>query len=721
MAGIPEAGVALIKKFEGLRLEAYPDPLSGGKPYTIGYGSTRTKSGGAFAIGDKISQAEATELLIEQIERDFLPPLEDIPNWSSFNDDQRGAILSFAYNLGARFYGANNFETITRVLRESQWDQIEAALVLYRNRGTSVERGLLRRRLSEAELFLEGVPGEYLSPPGQQFLSGILEDPQQYFDAQADTFEPGERIVSVTRPFMRGDDIAIAQKTLVRNGHNIDADGIFGPASSAALKDFQEKNELPADGILQEATWATLLAPEPDLSLELETELASNLDDLDLDLDLDPEVEPGLVLGLESLDSDLDLDLDLGPDPLAELDPVTESAPATDSNTDLANTIAELPDSGVKLIKTYEFGDTPPEDGADELLLEKIAKVLPPQKKIPNWSTFNDNQRGAIVSFAYDVGTADFYETEGFEALTRVLKDAQWDQLETALVTHRTPDTSAETSLKRRLSEAELFLEEVPGESLSPPGQQFLSEVLTSPQQYFDAQGEKFEVGQRIVSVTRPFMRGDDIATAQKALVKQGYDIDTDGIFGPASKAALEDFQQKSDLTANGILDATTWENLLVAEPITSEPITPEPVTSEPEPDLGTLPVIPIGEPSSEEVVAPEAPSEADLAPAKWILTLQKDTVLKLRPEDVEQLTDAEKQAATAGTTYGLQSYAYADPVLGDFNGHLKVALQDETIKGFNTWFVKGDAVQIVTEEGDVVYPWEEQQATFVLKVFRDT
>ncbi|MEM9163546.1 MAG: lysozyme, partial [Cyanobacteria bacterium P01_F01_bin.4] len=234
MAGIPDAGVALIKNFEGLRLEAYPDPLSGGKPYTIGYGSTRTKSGGAFAIGDKISKEDATELLVQQIERDYLPPLEDIPNWSTFNDDQRGAILSFAYNLGARFFGANNFETITRVLREKQWDQIEAALVLYRNRGTSVEKGLLRRRLTEAELFLKGVPGEYLSPPGQQFLSGILDTPQQYFDAQADTFEPGERIVSVTRPFMRGDDIAIAQKTLVRKGYDIDADGIFGPASSAA-------------------------------------------------------------------------------------------------------------------------------------------------------------------------------------------------------------------------------------------------------------------------------------------------------------------------------------------------------------------------------------------------------------------------------------------------------------------------------------------------------
>ncbi|MEM9162698.1 MAG: peptidoglycan-binding protein, partial [Cyanobacteria bacterium P01_F01_bin.4] len=489
--------------------------------------------------------------------------------------------------------------------------------------------------------------------------------------------------------------------------------------SSAAFKDFQEKNDLPDDGILQAATWTKLLAPGTDLSLELETELASSLDDLDLDLGLETEAEPDLVLGLEPLEPDLDLDLGLAP--VTEPDSATDPN-ITDPNTDLANTIAELPDSGVKLIKTYEFGDTPPEDGADELLLEKIAKVLPPQKKIPAWSTFNDSQRGAIVSFAYDVGT-DFYGAAGFEALTRVLKEGQWDQLEATLVTHHATDSSAEAGLKRRLSEAELFLKEVPGESLSPPGQQFLSGVLASTQQYFDAQGEKFEAGQRIVSVTRPLMRGDDIATAQKALVKQGYDIDTDGIFGPASKAALEAFQQENGLAANGILDATTWENLLVAEPVSSEPVSPEPVSPEPgsQPDLDTLPVIPIGEPTlGEPGVTPESPP-ADLPPAKWICTLQRDTVLKLRPDDADQLSDVEKQTGTAGATYGLQSYAYADPVLGDFNGHLKVALQNETINGFNTWFVKGDAVQITSAEGDVVYPWEEQQATFVLKVFRDT
>ncbi|NET70362.1 MAG: hypothetical protein F6K62_04930 [Sphaerospermopsis sp. SIO1G2] len=40
---LPLCGVVLIKEFEGLYLQAYPDPLSGGKPITIGWGSTRKK------------------------------------------------------------------------------------------------------------------------------------------------------------------------------------------------------------------------------------------------------------------------------------------------------------------------------------------------------------------------------------------------------------------------------------------------------------------------------------------------------------------------------------------------------------------------------------------------------------------------------------------------------------------------------------------------------
>lgn len=51
MAQVPIPGVELIKKFEGLSLDAYPDPKTGGKPITIGWGSTRKRDGSPFKLG----------------------------------------------------------------------------------------------------------------------------------------------------------------------------------------------------------------------------------------------------------------------------------------------------------------------------------------------------------------------------------------------------------------------------------------------------------------------------------------------------------------------------------------------------------------------------------------------------------------------------------------------------------------------------------------------
>ena len=69
------------------------------------------------------------------------------------NDNQRGALLSFAYNLGARFYGGRNFNTITRILRDRKWHEVPKVLEMYRNPGTKVEAGLLRRRKAEGKLW----------------------------------------------------------------------------------------------------------------------------------------------------------------------------------------------------------------------------------------------------------------------------------------------------------------------------------------------------------------------------------------------------------------------------------------------------------------------------------------------------------------------------------------------------------------------------------------
>ena len=151
--GLPLQGVALIKEFEGCHLKAYYDPLTGGLPITIGWGSTRRKDGTRFMIGNKITQEEADDLFYYQLRREFIPALQKIPYWSEMNDNQRGALLSFDYNLGAGFYDGSNFNTITRNLREKNWKAIPKTLEMYHDPGTNVEAGLLRRRKAEGKLW----------------------------------------------------------------------------------------------------------------------------------------------------------------------------------------------------------------------------------------------------------------------------------------------------------------------------------------------------------------------------------------------------------------------------------------------------------------------------------------------------------------------------------------------------------------------------------------
>ena len=153
---VPQMGIKLIKEFEGCHLKAYPDPLTGGLPITIGWGSTRKKDGSHFKLGDTLTQAEADSLLIEQCKNEFLPALRKIPHWNEMSDGKRGALLSFAYNLGAGFYGGDNFNTITKRLKNKEWDLVPDALYLYRNPGSNVEAGLARRRKAEGEAWKKG-------------------------------------------------------------------------------------------------------------------------------------------------------------------------------------------------------------------------------------------------------------------------------------------------------------------------------------------------------------------------------------------------------------------------------------------------------------------------------------------------------------------------------------------------------------------------------------
>lgn len=72
----------------------------------------------------------------------------------------------------------------------------------------------------------------------------------------------------VTTPRLYGADIKGLQEHLAKLGYDPGPiDGFYGPITAAAVKEFQRRNNLPADGIVQAGTWAALgrqpSRPEP--------------------------------------------------------------------------------------------------------------------------------------------------------------------------------------------------------------------------------------------------------------------------------------------------------------------------------------------------------------------------------------------------------------------------------------------------------------------------
>jgi GH24 family phage-related lysozyme (muramidase) len=145
-----QAGVELIKKFEGFHHDAYLCPAG---VWTIGWGNTTKADGSPVIPGDRISQEEGDALLQKTIDGIVLKLAGSIPYWSAMKEHQQSALISFAYNLGSYFYGQESFETISRCLRERTYKSVPAALLLYCNPGSSFEAGLTRRRKAEGQLW----------------------------------------------------------------------------------------------------------------------------------------------------------------------------------------------------------------------------------------------------------------------------------------------------------------------------------------------------------------------------------------------------------------------------------------------------------------------------------------------------------------------------------------------------------------------------------------
>tara|TARA_B110000503_G_C7119958_1_gene402034 strand:+ start:1240 stop:1707 length:468 start_codon:yes stop_codon:yes gene_type:complete len=133
-------GIALIKKFEGCRLESYK--CAAGVP-TIGYGSTKL-----VEMGMTITQEGAEELLLKDIAEfeEFVLEASEMP----LSQHQFDALVSWTFNLGPSNLNAS---TMLKVLNKGEYEDVPAQIKRWNKAGGKVLDGLIRRREAEALLF----------------------------------------------------------------------------------------------------------------------------------------------------------------------------------------------------------------------------------------------------------------------------------------------------------------------------------------------------------------------------------------------------------------------------------------------------------------------------------------------------------------------------------------------------------------------------------------
>ena len=189
------AGINLIKKFEGCRLNAYK-PVPTEKYWTIGYGHY----GPDVAPGMVITQAQAEIMLgidlqkYEQAVERYTPfPL---------SQTQFDALVSFANNCGAG--------NLQQLVKKRNALQVADAMLRYNKAGGKELAGLTRRRVEERALFMKGIIGNPYPEP-----------------------------IKILKKGSKGDGVRWLQSELQRLGYSLKVDGIFGPKTEKLLRQFQ--------------------------------------------------------------------------------------------------------------------------------------------------------------------------------------------------------------------------------------------------------------------------------------------------------------------------------------------------------------------------------------------------------------------------------------------------------------------------------------------------
>ena len=211
---IGQAGLALIKQYEGCRLAAYRCAAG---VWTIGYGHTA-----GVHSGMTITQAQADAYLQQDIAKfeGYVNNPAYVPITANLNQNQFDALVSFAFNLGAG--------NLRKLCKGRTAAQIARTMPNYNKAAGKVLAGLRRRRAAEQALFNKPVSA---ATPAQN---------QNTEDYNMMTIKQGSK----------GNAVKVWQIII-----GAAADGIFGSGTESATKTWQSKHGLAADGIVGKMSW----------------------------------------------------------------------------------------------------------------------------------------------------------------------------------------------------------------------------------------------------------------------------------------------------------------------------------------------------------------------------------------------------------------------------------------------------------------------------------
>lgn len=216
---IGQAGLALIKQFEGCRLIAYQ--CSAGV-WTIGYGHTV----GVYK-GMKITQKKAEAYLLQDVAKfeKYINNPSYVPFTAQLNQNQFDALVSFAFNLGQG--------NVKKLCTGRTINQIPSAMQQYCKAAGKTLPGLQRRRKAEAALYNKKV---------ESCTGATTTTVKESEDYSMNTIKKGSK----------GNAVKVWQIII-----GTTADGIFGSGTENMTKTWQKNHGLTADGIVGKNSWKT--------------------------------------------------------------------------------------------------------------------------------------------------------------------------------------------------------------------------------------------------------------------------------------------------------------------------------------------------------------------------------------------------------------------------------------------------------------------------------